>query len=162
MLLSVARTLDLSLVEEFAIAETSFYHPHIGFSKEVWTQVLGRMPLLRTLHIRLQNITDSGFCRAILSALGTADEITGRLTCPGLETVTLVDDKTWSSLQWWRFAKERRDAGHPLRRLSLCLPHYENVEDMASTDLTQFREVVDAVDLDPPDTPHIDFPNAAW
>ncbi|TBU35711.1 hypothetical protein BD311DRAFT_744458 [Dichomitus squalens] len=162
LLESIAKTLDLSLLEEFTIAETSYYHPHVGFSKDVWTSVLSRMPLLRTLHIRLQSITDSGFCRVILSALTHRDDITGKLVCPLLETVTLVDDKTWSSLQWWRFAKQRRDAGHPLRRLSLCLPHYENVEDMASTDLTDLREVVDAVDLDPPDTPHVEFPSAAW
>ncbi|KAI1794612.1 hypothetical protein LXA43DRAFT_883649 [Ganoderma leucocontextum] len=162
LLESIVKTLDLSLLEEFTIAETSYYHPHMGFSKDVWLSVLSRMPLLRTLHIRLQSITDSGFCRVILSALSHHDQITGKLACPLLETVTLIDDKTWSSLQWWRFAKERKDAGHSLRRLSLCLPHYENVEDMASTDLAELREVVETVDLDPPETPHVEFPNAAW
>ena len=162
LLESIVKTLDLSPLEEFTIAETSYYHPHIGFSKDVWLAVLSRMPLLRTLHIRLQSITDSGFCRVILSALSHRDPITGRLACPLLETVTLIDDKTWSSLQWWRFAKERKDAGHPLKQLSLCLPHYENVEDMASTDLKELREVVETVDLDPPETPHVEFPTAVW
>ncbi|KAH9945885.1 uncharacterized protein BXZ73DRAFT_86130 [Epithele typhae] len=149
LLLWVAKTLDLGLLEEFVIAESQYYHPHIGFSREVWLQVLSRMPLLRTLHIRLQSITDSGFCRAILSALNTSDEITGKLMCPLLEQIILVDDKTWSSLQWWKFAQARKAQGHGLKRLSLCLPHYENVEDMADTDLTELREVVEIVDLDP-------------
>ncbi len=159
VLLSIAKTLDLSLLEEFTIAETQYYHPHTGFSKVIWQQVLTQMPLLRTLHIRLQSITDSGFCRVILSALSTPDEITGKAMCPLLETITLLDDKTWSSLQWWRFAKQRKAQGYGLKRLSLCLPHYENVEDMAETDLAELREVVEAVDLDPPDTPHVQFPN---
>ncbi|OSD08591.1 hypothetical protein PYCCODRAFT_1429644 [Trametes coccinea BRFM310] len=162
ILLSIARTLDLSLLEEFTISETSFYHPHVGFSKELWTQVLARMPLLRKLHIRLQTITDSGFCRVVLSALSTADEVTGRLPCPHLETVTLVEDRTWSSLQWYKFAKARKEQGHPLRRLSLCLPHYENVEDMAETDLAELREVVETVDLDPPQETQIELPAAVW
>ncbi|RDX56475.1 hypothetical protein OH76DRAFT_389565 [Lentinus brumalis] len=160
LLLSIAKTLDTGLLEEFIIEETSYYHPHIGFSKEVWTQVLARMPLLRTLHIRLQSITDSGFCRVILSALSTPDAVTGKVLCPLLETITLMDDKTWSSLQWYRFAQTRKAQGHPLKRLSLCLPHYENVEDMAETDLAELREVVENVDLDPPETPHVEFPNA--
>lgn len=160
LLLSIAKTLDTSLLEEFVIAETSYYHPHIGFSKEVWSQVLARMPLLRTLHIRLQSITDSGFCRVILSALSTPDAVTGKVLCPLLETITLMDDKTWSSLQWYKFAQARKTQGHPLKRLSLCLPHYENVEDMAETDLGELREVVETVDLDPPETPHVEFPNA--
>ncbi|KAI0372924.1 hypothetical protein BV20DRAFT_1014134 [Pilatotrama ljubarskyi] len=162
LLLSIAKTLDLELLEEFTIAETSFYHPHVGFSKDLWAQVLARMPLLRTLHIRLQNITDSGFCRVILSALSAADEVTGKLLCPHLETVTLIEDRTWSSLQWYKFAKARKARGHPLRRLSLCLPHYENVEDMAETDLAELREVVDRVDLDPPETLNVEFPVAVW
>ncbi|KAI0748520.1 hypothetical protein C8Q80DRAFT_744096 [Daedaleopsis nitida] len=159
LLLHIAKTLDLSQLEEFTIAETQYYHPHIGFSKEIWQQVLTQMSSLRTLHIRLQNITDSGFCRVILSALSTPDAITGKLTCPLLETITVVDDKTWSSLQWWRFAKARKAQGHALKRLSLCMPHYENVEDMADTDLTELREVVENVDLDPPDIPDVEFPN---
>ena len=163
LLSSIAKTLELSLLEEFTISETQYYHPHVGFSKDIWLQVLAKMPLLRTLHIRLQSITDSGFCRVILSALATPDAITGKVVCPLLETITLVDDKTWSSLQWWKFAQARKTLGHGLKRLSLCLPHYENVEDMAETDLTELREVVDSVDLDPPDTPHVEFPtNTQW
>lgn len=163
LLLSIAKTFDLALLEEFTISETHHYNPHIGFSKEVCLQVLAQMPLLRALHIRLQSITDSGFCRVILSALATADEITGKALCPLLDTITLVDDKTWSSLQWWKFAQARKSQGHPLKRLSLCLPHYENVEDMAGTDLTELREVVETVDLDPPDMPHVHFQdNIAW
>ena len=159
VLLSVARTLELGALEEFTISETSFYHPHVGFSKEVWVQVLSRMPVLRALHIRLQSITDSGFCRAILSALASPDEITGKLACPLLETITLVDDKTWSSLQWWKFAKTRKEQGCALKHLSLCLPHYENVEDMADTDLGALREVVETVDLDPKGPQEYDFSN---
>ncbi|KAI0362407.1 hypothetical protein OH77DRAFT_49909 [Trametes cingulata] len=162
LLLSIAKTLDLDLLEEFTIAETCFYHPHVGFSRDLWTQVLARMPLLRTLHIRLNNVTDSGFCRVILSALAIADTLTGKLLCPLLETVTIVDDKTWSSLQWYNFAKARKAAGRPLRRLSVRLPHYENVEDMAETDLAELREVVDRVDLDPPEIFNVNFPVAVW
>ncbi|KAI0780670.1 hypothetical protein BD413DRAFT_8515 [Trametes elegans] len=162
LLLSIARTLDLGALEEFTIAETAYYHPHVGFAKDVWVQALARMPLLRALHIRLQSITDSGFCRVVLSALATPDAITGRPACPHLETITLADDKTWSSLQWYVFARARKAQGCPLRRLSLCLPHYENVEDMAETDLAELREVVDTVDLDPPETPQVEFPNAVW
>ncbi|KAI8989690.1 hypothetical protein BD414DRAFT_577517 [Trametes punicea] len=162
ILLSIARTLDLGLLEEFTIAETSFYHPHVGFSKELWIQVLARMPLLRALHIRLQTITDSGFCRVIISALSTSDEVTGKLVCPLLETITLVEDRTWSSLQWYKFAKARKEHGHPLRRLSLCLPHYENVENMAETDLAELREVVETVDLDPPAMLRLEFPSTTW
>ncbi|KAL1944699.1 hypothetical protein VTO73DRAFT_3129 [Trametes versicolor] len=162
LLLSIAKTLDLSLLEEFTIAETSYYHPHVGFSKDLWVQVLARMPILRTLHIRLQSITDSGFCRVVLSALSATEEFTGRVVCPSLETITLMEDRTWSSLQWYKFAKARKEQGHQLRRLSLCLPHYENVEDMAETDLAELREVVENVDLDPPETPQVEFPAAAW
>ncbi|KAI0636713.1 hypothetical protein C8Q77DRAFT_1154627 [Trametes polyzona] len=162
LLLSIAKTLDLSLLEEFTIAETAHYHPHVGFSRDLWTQVLARMPLLRALHIRLQNITDSGFCRVVLSALGTADSVTGRLPCSQLETITLSEDRTWSSLQWYRFARARKEHGCPLRRLSLSLPHYENVEDMAETDLEELREVVENVDLDPPQTPQAEFQSLTW
>ncbi|KAI0819535.1 hypothetical protein BC628DRAFT_1413667 [Trametes gibbosa] len=162
LLLSIAKTLDLALLEEFTIAETAYYHPHVGFSKDIWVQVFARMPLLRKLHIRLQSITDSGFCRVILSALSATDAVTDRVVCPHLETITLMEDRTWSSLQWYKFARMRKEQGHPLRRLSLCLPHYENVEDMAETDLAELREVVENVDLDPPETPHIDFPNVQW
>ncbi|KAJ8456912.1 hypothetical protein ONZ51_g11843 [Trametes cubensis] len=162
ILLSLVKTLDLTLLTEFTITETSFYHPHVGFSKDLWIQALSRMPLLRALHIRLQSISESGFCRVILSALSTTDEITGRLLCPNLETITLRDDRTWSSLQWYKFAKTRKAQGRPLKRLSLCLPHYENVEDMAETDLAELREVVEAVDLDPPMSPRIEFSAAVW
>lgn len=162
LLLSIARTLDLALLEEFTITETAYYHPHVGFSKDTWVQVLARMPLLRTLHIRLQSITDSGFCRVVLSALAAADAVTGRAVCPCLETITLMEDRTWSSLQWYKFARARKEQGHQLRRLSLCLPHYENVEDMAETDLAELREVVENVDLDPPETPQVEFPAAIW
>lgn len=162
MLLSIAKTFDLALLEEFSIAETAYYHPHVGFSKDIWVQAFARMPLLRKLNIRLQNITDSGFCRAILSALSATDAVTGRAVCPHLETITLVEDRTWSSLQWYKFASMRKEQGHPLRRLSLCLPHYENVEDMAETDLAALREVVENVDLDPPEMVQVDFPAAPW
>ncbi|KAI0672960.1 hypothetical protein C8Q78DRAFT_689884 [Trametes maxima] len=162
LLLSVAKTLDLALLEEFAIAETAYDQPHVGFARDVWVQVFARMPLLRALHIRLRCLTDSGFCRAVLSALATPDERTGRALCPLLDTITLVEDRTWSSLQWYKFARARRDAGHPLRRLSVRLPHYENVEDMAETDLASLREVVDLVDLDPPEPPEIDVSHSEW
>ncbi|KAI0647322.1 hypothetical protein C8Q79DRAFT_620139 [Trametes meyenii] len=161
LLLCVAKTLDLSLLEEFTVAETSFYHPHVGFSRDVWAQVLARMPLLRTLHIRLQSLLDSGFCRAVVSALATPDERTGRALCPLLDTISLAEDKTWSSLQWYKFARVRREAGHPLRHLSVHLPHYENVEDMAETDLASLREVIDVVDLDPPEPLSVDLPDAS-
>ena len=159
VLLSVAKTLDLGALDAFALAETQYYHPHIGFARDVWAQVLARMPVLRALHIRLGGITDSGFCRAVLSALATPDAVTARVACPLLETVALVDDKTWSSLQWWKFAAARKAQGHALRRLSLCLPHYENVEDMADTDLAALREVVETVDLDPQEPQQIEFNN---
>ena len=163
LLLSVARTLDLGLLEEFAISETQHDRPHTGFSREVWAQVLGCMPLLRTLHFRLQSIADSGFCRAVLAALATRDAIARRPICPLLEEITLVRDRTWSSLQWWQFAKVRKDQGYGLKHLSLSLPHYENVEDMTETDLAILREVIDEVDLFPPELEDIRISsNVVW
>ncbi|OBZ69242.1 hypothetical protein A0H81_10770 [Grifola frondosa] len=80
LLQSVTKTLDLSLLEEFAVAETAFYQPHTGFSRDTWRHVLEKMPMLKVLHVRLQSITDGGFCRALLSALSTPEG--SRAGCP--------------------------------------------------------------------------------
>ena len=56
-------------------------------------------------------------------------------------------------------SKTRKEQGCALKHLSLCLPHYENVEDMADTDLGALREVVETVDLDPKGPQEYDFSN---
>ena len=51
----------------------------------------------------------------------------------------------------------RKEQGRALKHLSLCLPHYENVEDEADTDLALLREVVEKVDLDPQEPQGVRF-----
>lgn len=162
LLLSIVRTLDLSLLEEFTISETYYHRAHLGFTRRRWIEVFERMPLLRELHIRIDSINDAGFSRAILAALSTPGEVTRRLLCPNLEMLTMSNDKTWSSLHCYLLAQERAAHGHPLKRLSMRLPCYENFEDIEDTDLPALRKIIDIVDLDPPPVMKVGFPDLSW
>ncbi|CCM04718.1 uncharacterized protein FIBRA_06906 [Fibroporia radiculosa] len=162
LLLSIVRTLDLSCLEEFIIAESYYHRVHLGFTRRGWAEVFERMPQLKTLHIRIDSMNDAGFSRSILSALSTVKEITGNLHCPLLETITMVNDKTWSSLQCYLLAVERAKRGHPLKKVSMRLPYYENFEDIVDTDLPAMRQVIESVDLDPPSIDRPAFPDLTW
>ncbi|KAI0949950.1 hypothetical protein AcW1_006176 [Taiwanofungus camphoratus] len=157
-LLSVVRTLDLSSLEEFAISELNCSCPHLHFTRKTWIEVFERMPLLKTLHIR-RDCTDEGFCRAVLSALTTPNAVTGKFLCTDLETLTVVNDNTWSSLQCYLLAQHHANHGKPLRRVSMRLPFYENVEEIEDTDIPQLRQLIEVVDLDPPPIDNLGFPS---
>lgn len=74
----------------------------------------------------------------------------------------MMNDKTWSSLHCYLMAKERLEAGHPLKRVSMRQPYYEDLEDVEDTDLPTLRRVVDNVDLEPPTVELLDFPDEKW
>lgn len=162
LLLSIVRTLDLSVLEEFTISETYYHRAHLGFTRKRWTEVFERMPLLKELHIRIDSINDAGFSRAILAALATPAEVTGKLLCPNLEVLTMTNDKTWSTLQCYLLAQLRQQRGHPFKRLSMRLPCYENFEDIEETDLPGLRQIIETVDLDPPPVMKVRFPELCW
>ncbi|KAH9843202.1 uncharacterized protein C8Q71DRAFT_699388 [Rhodofomes roseus] len=162
LLLSIVRTLDLSLLEEFTISETYYHRAHLGFTRRRWIEVFERMPLLKELHIRIDSINDAGFSRAILAALATPGEVTGRLLCPNLEVLTMTNDKTWSTLQCYLLAQQRAEHGHPIKRLSMRLPCYENFEDIEDTDIPALRKIIEVVDLDPPLVMRVPFPEVSW
>jgi len=162
LLLNIVRTLDLSFLEEFTISETHYNHAHLGFTRQRWIEIFERMPLLKALHIRLDSIYDGGFSRSILSALATPREVTGRLLCPHLTTLTVVNDKTWSSLHCYLLAQERAKHGHPLKKVSMHMPCYENFEDIDDTDLPALRRVIEVVDLDPPTLCEYEIPDISW
>jgi len=162
LLLNIVRTLDLSLLEEFTISETYYHRAHLGFTRRRWIEVFERMPLLKELHIRIDSINDAGFSRAILAALATLGEVTGRLLCPNLEVLTMTNDKTWSTLQCYLLAQQRAQHGHPIKRLSMRLPCYENFEDIEDTDIPGLRKIIEVVDLDPPPVMKVRFPELSW
>ncbi|KZT71300.1 hypothetical protein DAEQUDRAFT_763902 [Daedalea quercina L-15889] len=162
LLLCIVRSLDLSLLEQFTISETYYHRAHLGFTRRRWIEVFERMPLLKELHIRIDSINDAGFSRAILAALATPGEVTGRLLCPNLEVLTMSNDKTWSTLQCYLLAQQRADHGHPIKRLSMRLPCYENFEEIEDTDIPALRQIIDVVDLDPPPIMKVRFPEISW
>ncbi|KAF9819785.1 hypothetical protein IEO21_01876 [Rhodonia placenta] len=160
---TVVNTLDLSTLQEFAISESYHQGVYIGLTKRRWAHAFHRMPLLRTLHVHVHSPTDAGFCRSMLAALATErDASTGGPLCPRLETLSMMNDKTWSSLHCYLMAKERLEAGHPLKRVSMRQPYYEDLEDVEDTDLPTLRRVVDNVDLEPPTVELLDFPDEKW
>ena len=52
-------------------------------------------------------------------------------------------------------AEERHKAGHPLKRVSMRLPHYASFDNPDDTDLPLLRRYVETVNLEPVD---IEFP----
>lgn len=162
LLWSISQTLDLTSCEEFIISETHYLHPHTGFSRKTWSDVLRQMPQLKALHVRVQSLGEAGFIRAVISALSRPDEITDKLLCPLLETLTIEEDRTWSALQCYAMAEDRACRGQPIKKISLRLPHYENLEDMDDSDLAILRRVINIVDLDPPEISVPEFPAPNW
>ncbi|EMD38281.1 hypothetical protein CERSUDRAFT_64544 [Gelatoporia subvermispora B] len=160
LLRSIAKTFDLASLEEFSIAEGAYSHAFGGLTRSTWVEVLERMPMLQTLHIR--SCQDAAFSRGILSALSTPTGVTSRLLCPKLEVLSIADDKHWSSLQCYTLAEERLKRGSPMKRLSLRLPTYEHFEDVEDTDLPVLRKVIESVELDPPNIESPVFPTIAW
>ncbi|OBZ69239.1 hypothetical protein A0H81_10777 [Grifola frondosa] len=159
---SIADTLDMSLVEELTIQETAYHRPPLTFTRDAWTHLLEKMPLLKKLHIRWGRTSNGGCCREILSALTTPHIDTGALLCPVLERFTLRYDKSWSSLQFHRLAQERSSRKQPLKWLSVRSSHYQDVENIEDTDLDMLREVVEIVDLEPPLIESAVFPTVEW
>ncbi|KAJ3527213.1 hypothetical protein NM688_g8159 [Phlebia brevispora] len=100
---------------------------------------------------------DEGFSRSILAALS---EVHGEhMLCPLLENLFVVGDKTWSSLQCYTMAEERHRRNHPLKRVSMCLPHYASFANPDDTDLPLLRKYVETVDLEPTDITFPAFPD---
>ncbi|THH30376.1 hypothetical protein EUX98_g3836 [Antrodiella citrinella] len=156
---SLANAFDFDSLEEFAITEMRNNARWTGYTKKLWTDTFRRMPMLKSLYITLDGGYDEGICRAVLSALSTRDDRTGNFLCPILEKIVVWGDKTWSSLQCYKLAKERSKAGHPLKKVSMRLSHYTSFSDPAETDLPYLREYVECVDLEPMDIEFPEFPN---
>ncbi|OCH93404.1 hypothetical protein OBBRIDRAFT_749631 [Obba rivulosa] len=157
---SIARTFDLSSLEEFSISEAAYSHAFSGLTRSMWTETLEHMPMLQTLHIR--STSDAAFSRGILSALSTPIGLTGKLLCPKLEVLSIADDKHWSSLQCYTLAKDRAERGFPVKSLSLHLATYEHFEDVEDTDLPLLRNVIQSVELSLPNIKSPVFPTIVW
>lgn len=147
LMTAISKTLALQAVEEFTISESRFHQAYLGFSVKVWTDVLQRMPRLKTLHIKLNDSSDDGFSRTLLTALGTSGALMGKLVCPELEYLSVTNDPAWSTLRCYNLAEERQRAGHPLKRVSMTLPHYKDVEDLDITDVPLLKKMVATVDF---------------
>lgn len=156
---SIVRAFDFANIEEFALSEMRTHSRWTGFTKKVWGDLFKRAPNLKSFYITTDASYDEGFARAILAALVTPDERSGRLHCPALENLFVSGDKTWSSLQCYVMAEERSKAGTPLKRVSMRLPHYASFSDPEDTDLPMLRRYVEKVDLDPVDITFPDFPD---
>ena len=74
----------------------------------------------------------------------------------------MVGDKTWSSLQCYTLAEERHKRGHPLKRVSMRLPHYASFANPDDTDLPLLRKYVEKVDLEPEDITFPDWPDTLF
>lgn len=156
---AVVNAFDLTDLEEFALTEMRSNTRWTGFTRQVWTSMFCRMPNLRTFHITMDSCYDEGFSRSILSALSSPEQLSGHVLCPGLEDLFVVGDKTWSSLQCYTLAEERHNRGHPLKRVSMRLPHYASFANPDDTDLPLLRKYVPKVDLEPEDIAFPDWPD---
>lgn len=143
-------------LEEFAICDQRMHSRWTGFTKKLWTELFRRAPKLRAFYCTADPGYDEGFARPVLAALATSE--TGRMLCPALEDVFVSGDKTWSSLQCFIVAEMRAQAGHPLKRVSMRLPHYASFSDPEETDLPMLRKYVEKVDLDPPEMTFPEYP----
>ncbi|KAH9952113.1 hypothetical protein B0H21DRAFT_775645 [Amylocystis lapponica] len=159
---SMMRTLDLESLEELTIADIHERSSAPVFPRETWLEVFRRTSLLQALHIWVHRNNAKGYSRTILPALTGPDEITHKLLCPRLHTLSMVHDRTWSSLQCFILAQERARSGHPLKKVSLAHKCYENMESIMDTDIPELRKVVESVDLDPPEARVLHFPDAPW
>ena len=143
-------------LEEFAICDQRMHSRWTGFTKKLWTELFRRAPKLRAFYCTADPGYDEGFARPVLAALATSEA--GRMLCPALEDVFVSGDKTWSSLQCFIVAEMRAQAGHPLKRVSMRLPHYASFSDPEETDLPMLRKHVEKVDLDPPEMTFPEYP----
>jgi hypothetical protein len=158
---SATKSFDLSNVEEFAMQEYRSHSRWTGFTKKVWEELFKRAPKLKSFYITTDMSYDEGFARAILAALASSDESSGKLLCPALENIFVVGDRTWSSLTCYVMAEDRAKAGHPLKRVSMRLSHYASFHDTDDTDLPMLRRHVEKVDLEPEDITFPEFPRIA-
>ncbi|KAI0705860.1 hypothetical protein BC835DRAFT_1302624 [Cytidiella melzeri] len=156
---SIVRSFDLENVEEFCMTEMRSNSRWTTFTKKVWTELFRKMPNLKGFSMYTDPCYDEGFYRSILAALSAPDERTGKLLCPELERLTVCGDKTWSSLQCFRMAQTRHDAGCPIKQVSMRLAHYASFDDPEDTDLPLLRQYVETVDLNPVELTFPDWPD---